>query len=317
MNQYTTTPFGSQIFDEAGNLVGRGSTSAAFQYVYDYADRLVSVTNIGTGTAVASYAYDAFGHRIRKTVFPDGQPPVTTDHLHLQPFGGNVLVHGDTTVEARVNWVAGQTFVLDGSRSTDDGVVRLGSFGPGGTPLFYHADDLGNVLALTDSVGSVIERYDYDDFGQPSFLDANGDPLIDGMGEPATESAVGNSILFRGMEWDAETALYHDGGTYFDSTAAQFTGGRYVLRAGIPLRTNPWSLKKEEGGRHTPFHNRTTLRDKFQNGDIPDQNDFADLIDSALNLQDDGDDGPLNKPGSDPFKGTNVAKVKQKANQAK
>lgn len=37
-----------------------------------------------------------------------------------------------------------------------------------------------------------------------------------------------------------------------------------------------------------PIKPRTNLKEEFQNGDIPDQNDFADTIDSALNLTDDG-----------------------------
>lgn len=37
-----------------------------------------------------------------------------------------------------------------------------------------------------------------------------------------------------------------------------------------------------------PIKTRPQLKDEFQNGDIPDQNDFADTIDSALNLSDDG-----------------------------
>ena len=34
--------------------------------------------------------------------------------------------------------------------------------------------------------------------------------------------------------------------------------------------------------------NRLDLYEEFKNGDIPDQEDFADTIDSALNLVDDG-----------------------------
>lgn len=37
-----------------------------------------------------------------------------------------------------------------------------------------------------------------------------------------------------------------------------------------------------------PIKDRSSLYEEFQNGDIPDQNDFADTIDSALNLVDDG-----------------------------
>jgi YD repeat-containing protein len=295
MNQYSTTPFGSQFFDEVGNLVGLGSANAAYQYVYDYANRLVSVTNIGTGAVVANYAYDTFGRRIRRTVFPDGQPPVMMEYLHLQRLGGNVLIHGDDPI---AETYVGTTLIDSYVHKPDDGLTlsRIAAASP---PVHYHQDDLGNVLALTDQSGAIIERYDYGDFGEPSFLDSDGAPLVDINGLPATESAVGNPFLFQGMEWDGETAFYHDGGSYFDCATAQFVDGRYVLRAGVPLRTSAWSLKKEEGGRHTPFHNkyrpqlsagkvpRSVLKEYFQSGDKPTQAQFGALIDSLLHYNED------------------------------
>src|SRR5207247_6712093 len=38
----------------------------------------------------------------------------------------------------------------------------------GGADYYYVADDLQNVLALTDAAGNVVERSDYQDFGQPA-----------------------------------------------------------------------------------------------------------------------------------------------------
>jgi len=48
----------------------------------------------------------------------------------------------------------------------------------------------------------VMERYEYDDYGQPSFLSSDGFPLA------TNASPVGNPFLFHGMEWDDETGLY-------------------------------------------------------------------------------------------------------------
>jgi phage tail-like protein len=48
-------------------------------------------------------------------------------------------------------------------------------------------------------------------------------------------------------------------------------------------------LKKEEGGRHTPFQNksRPQLKSFFETGDIPTQEQFATMIDSMVNRHDD------------------------------
>ena len=62
--------------------------------------------------------------------------------------------------------------------------------------------DLGNVLALTDVSGNVIERCDYDAFGTPTFLNRDGLTL-------ATNAAPsGNPFLARGQRWDPETGFY-------------------------------------------------------------------------------------------------------------
>jgi RHS repeat-associated protein len=39
-----------------------------------------------------------------------------------------------------------------------------------GANYYYHADDMFNLMALTDDAGAVVERYDYDDFGYPVIM---------------------------------------------------------------------------------------------------------------------------------------------------
>src|SRR5207302_6200709 len=73
MNQYTTTPLGNYLYDANGNrtsLNGPGVT-----YTYDYANRLIDLSN--SGVRSATYQYDALGRRIQKVLDPDGTPLVT------------------------------------------------------------------------------------------------------------------------------------------------------------------------------------------------------------------------------------------------
>jgi YD repeat-containing protein len=280
-DQYTSTPFGDQTFDENGNLNGRLSSAGQLQFQYDYASRLVAVNDLSGGfpSPIATFAYDALGRRVSKTDHPLGLPPVTTEYVHDGPDDGSDCDDKDPKViETRVGNIVGKDFILDGSRSSDDEVARLVS----GQPQYFHRDELGNVLALTDASGNVIERYDYDDFGAPIFLTSDGFP------SGTNGSPADNSLLFHSMEWDSEVSLY----TAHSQCAYDPFTGRYLLRAGVPLKfeaatsfagDNPWSLKKEEGGRHTPFHNkyrpggssaglaREVLKSFFEKGDHPTQ----------------------------------------------
>jgi len=51
------------------------------------------------------------------------------------------------------------------------------------------------------NTGALVESYQYDVFGTPSFFDANGVSL--------PSSIISNRFLFTGREYDAETGLYH------------------------------------------------------------------------------------------------------------
>jgi RHS repeat-associated protein len=87
---------------------------------------------------------------------------------------------------------------------------------------YYHTDDLYNVMAVTDGAGAVVERYEYDDYGRPTFMNANGDVLAQPPGnrEP---SPIANPYLFTGRRYDAETAWYHYRTRYLDPAAGRFT----------------------------------------------------------------------------------------------
>jgi YD repeat-containing protein len=312
MNQYTFTPFGSQMFDENGNLNSRSSSAGQLQFQYDYANRLVAVNDLSGGfpSPLATFAYDALGRRISKTVYSSGLPPITTEYVIDQDKDGD-----PSLLETRAGGLLTARFILDGTRSHDDGVVRLTA---AGQPQYLHCDDLGNVLALTDVSGNVIERYDYDDFGAPLMLTSDGVP----MGTNA--SPAGNPLLFHGMQWDGEVNLYfgHSQGAihgdrrwdnspysedrwnddpYVEDAQRAYDPltGRYLLRAGVPLKfdsattfagNNPWSgcgassykLGAANGGVERPGAGnarvtRPILKEFFEKGDRPTQQQFQKL----------------------------------------
>jgi RHS repeat-associated protein len=104
------------------------------------------------------------------------------------------------------------------------------------TTRYYHTDDLYNVMAVTDDAGNVVERYEYDDYGTPTFMNANGDVLAQPPGnrEP---SWIANPYLFTGRRFDPETAWYHYRTRYLDPAA-----GRFTTRDIIGIWGDPWEF---------------------------------------------------------------------------
>jgi hypothetical protein len=84
-----------------------------------------------------------------------------------------------------------------------------------GADYYYHGDDVGNVMAVTDGSGAVVERYDYLDYGGPRIFSPEGAPL--------NESAIGNVHLLGGQRYDAEIRWYYTPGGYADPLSGRRT----------------------------------------------------------------------------------------------
>ncbi|MEK6712967.1 MAG: RHS repeat-associated core domain-containing protein, partial [Nitrospirota bacterium] len=71
---------------------------------------------------------------------------------------------------------------------------------------YYHADGLGTITALTDSDQNVVQKYDYDAFGN----------LHD------EKNAVKQPYTYSGREWDKEIKLYYYRARYYDAKVGRF-----------------------------------------------------------------------------------------------
>jgi RHS repeat-associated protein len=70
----------------------------------------------------------------------------------------------------------------------------------GGQTYYYGRDALGSVTEMTNAAGALVERYEYDVYGQPA--------IFDGAGNPLTASAIGNPYLFTARQYDPESGNY-------------------------------------------------------------------------------------------------------------
>jgi RHS repeat-associated protein len=167
---------GTLTYDQNGNLTNDGTNT----YQWDARNRLIGIS----GGVTASFAYDALGRRISKTV--NG---TTTGYL----YDGSNPVQELTGGSPSANLLTGL--------GIDEYFTRADA---GGTRTFL-ADGLGSTLALADDAGAAQTSYTYDPFGATS----------------ASGAASANSFQFTGRENDA-TGLYYLRARYYSPTLQRF-----------------------------------------------------------------------------------------------
>jgi len=190
LNQYTVFngPAGQKTlqYDFNGNVVNEYSGSAQQQYIFDFLNRLTNLVDYNDNITV--YRYDALGRRISKNM------------------QGGLLVHyiydGDRVIQERegTNQQPSVSYLYG---LGEDEILTRRKWYSSGQPqdIFYHTNALGSVTAVTDSAGTVQERYKYDAYGQVTFMNASFLPI--------TISALNNNILFTGRYYDMESKLYY------------------------------------------------------------------------------------------------------------
>lgn len=144
-NRLTNSGGAAITHDDDGRITTDPSGNAAIQYAYNAQDLITSVTTGGVLTD--SYSYDGEGRRVAR--ISGGQ---TTRYV-LDPTGGDLYsVLAETDGSNNV-----QHYYLYG-----DGLVSQIT---GNSHRYYHFDQTGNTLALTDDSGVLTDSYAYEPFG--------------------------------------------------------------------------------------------------------------------------------------------------------
>jgi len=171
----------------------------AKSYTWDFDNQMASASVVSTGLTTA-FTYDALGRRVSKTTGGTTTAFVTALNQEIAEYGGGALPANPTRV-----YVFG-TYV-------DEPLAMVS----GGTTLYYHANSLYCVAAMTDHTGSVQERYVYNPYGKVTILDPTGTVV-------RATSSVGNALSYTGRRLDAETALYYYRARYYDPGQGRFIG---------------------------------------------------------------------------------------------
>lgn len=144
--------------DTDGRLTSDPSGADPIQYAYNAHDLITTASRAGQVTD--TYLYDGDGRRVART--SNGQ---ATRYV-LDPTGGDLyrlLAETDTSNAVQQYYVYG-----------DDGLVSQIS---GSSHRYYHFDQTGNTLALTDSSGTVTDTYAYEPFGNTTAQGSSHNPF--------------------------------------------------------------------------------------------------------------------------------------------
>lgn len=133
--------------DNSGQRLQLTAPSKSFSYTWSPSTELVSTNHTG---AVQASEFDAFNERVTKTK-PTGTTRYIVDH-YLAPFPV-VLQERDGANQELINYlfIPGEGILL-----ARDSM---------GTMIFYHHDVKGNTIALSNSIGQITDRYNYNEFG--------------------------------------------------------------------------------------------------------------------------------------------------------
>ncbi len=87
--------------------------------------------------------------------------------------------------------------------------------------FYYHNDALGSPVAMTNDLGAVVWKADYQPFGE----------------ELITTNTEPNAHRFTGKELDVETGLHYFGARYYDARLGRFISADPAMLYGRPLST--------------------------------------------------------------------------------
>ena len=177
-NELATINIVSVTYDAAGNMT---ADHRGYTYEYDYENRLVKITE-GPAT-IAEFTYDALGRRIVKV---DNIASETTRYYYNADW--QVLCEKDDSGDTQ-RWFVYGNYI-------DEVLLMVDTTGQSDVDYYYTSDHLYSPAALINASGTVLERYEYDAYGELRYLDA------DFTLKATQSSACDNPYYFTGRRLD-------------------------------------------------------------------------------------------------------------------
>lgn len=208
-------------YDNNGNLLSKtAKLSSRDSQVYDYSssNQLTRVRTLrgisGPLIRDTTFKYDALGRRVEKRTVDNENTSNSAVRQYVYD-SQNILAEYDGTGSMLASYIH--------SPSEPDDIleVEVTSAGVGAGistasgRFEYLKDNIGSVIAITNTNGAVIERYQYSLFGAIK-------AVTDSAGQQISTAAVNTPFKFTGREWDNETGLYYFRARYYDPNIGRF-----------------------------------------------------------------------------------------------
>ncbi len=202
-NRYTRTPDDSRSYDANGNLMEVTDARGGRRWMlYDFANRMVEHRDEASGVVVR-YAYDCLGRRLRKTIAGRDGEAVGGQRYS---YDGDLMIEVEDVAGGVTRNLLRRGRVLLGQIDSSDGSER-----------WYVTEALGSVVAELDGEGTVLNRYEYDDYGAPSVFKDGEEVASLALPIPPPPD------LFAGYPYDPESGLYYVRNRYLEPAAGRFT----------------------------------------------------------------------------------------------
>lgn len=188
-------------YDANGNLTKLTVNGKTQQYVYDAANRLITVKD-GAGAVIASYTYDGDGQRLTKTV--------GTETITYHYFGGQLMYETSNKLSGQIS--------TRYTRTPEGKLLSVSIYSTtGNKDYYYHYNAHGDVVAVTDSTGALYRQYAYDPYG-------NVISVKDGAGVSINMSTdeFNHAYTYAGYRYDKETGLYFLNARYYAAGIGRF-----------------------------------------------------------------------------------------------
>ncbi|MGF6393561.1 RHS repeat-associated core domain-containing protein [Pseudomonas plecoglossicida] len=184
-------------YDPWGNLIEKCSGHSKLQsFNYDCENRLVRAETLVNGKleSTGEYRYDSLGRRVAKHAEIDG---VVEQKRFL--WQGLRMLREETP---------GQNFLYLYEPGSYVPLARVDQAeGEGQKVYYFHTDQIGTPLELTDSDGEIVWQATYRSWGSIEHLAVN---------------EVGQNLRFQGQYADDETELHYNTFRYYDPEVARF-----------------------------------------------------------------------------------------------
>jgi RHS repeat-associated protein len=188
-------------YDDNGSLIATTGAKTA-SYGYDLRNRMVSATVDGVS---AEFAYNDAGIRVMRN-----ENGVVSHHLvdHNNPTGyAQVLGEKSSTAPEATpdkSYVIGQDVLAQAVAEAAGAVLQ-----------WLAADGHGSTRQLLDEVAAILQRYDFDAFGQAlRFTDA--------AGQPITPQQALTNLLYVGEQFDRLLKWSYNRARYYDFSTGRF-----------------------------------------------------------------------------------------------